>query len=636
VHCVRTIDELTLDSGTNSDDRSWMSFRRGLSGRREPPPGGSGEVGGGPEASHRKGDEMIRTRTSRLGVLAGLVVSLAALVLAVGGCDSDGVLVHPLGLPGPTGPPGPAGSPAPTYVAGTGIDIDPSTDEISVVIGTTVGTVAEGNHLHDATYWKLAGNAGTVPGTDFVGTTDAQALELRVNGARALRLEPNGTNSPNVIGGHSSSSVTAGALGAVISGGGGRLTPTGTPYPNSVTDDYGAVGGGLGNRAGDDAGTTGDAGFASVGGGADNTASGMTSTVGGGGSNTASGNTSTVGGGIENAASGPSSTVGGGVQNAASGTASTVGGGDGNRVTDDYGTVGGGQLNQAGDDAGTTGDATHATVGGGFTNFADDLYATVGGGGFNVASGWTSTVGGGGGNSASGGSATVGGGGGNTASGLLSTVSGGSVSTASGDYATVGGGASNTASGDYATVPGGISNVAGGLFSFAAGRRAKTNHAGAFVWGDSTDFDFNSSAANEFAARATGGVRLVTAIDGAGAPTKTFSISNAGDVTVQGNVAAQTLTVGGGTPVASVLSTPGTLDFPATPAQTSSDLTITVAGAAVGDTVALGAPNGSVLADSSFSAWVSAADTVTVRFNNYSAGAQDPASGTFRATVIRF
>ena len=41
--------------------------------------------------------------------------------------------------------------------------------------------------------WSLNGNSGTTPGTNFLGTTDNQALELKVNGQRALRIEPDGT-----------------------------------------------------------------------------------------------------------------------------------------------------------------------------------------------------------------------------------------------------------------------------------------------------------------------------------------------------------------------------------------------------------------------------------------------------------
>lgn len=77
-----------------------------------------------------------------------------------------------------------------------------------------------------------------------------------------------------------------------------------------------------------------------------------------------------------------------------------------------------------------------------------------------------------------------------------------------------------------------------------------------------------------------------------------------------------------------------TLDFPSTAAGTSSDLTIAVAGAAVGNPVSVSAPVNA--ANSSYSAFVSSAGVVTVRFNNYSAGAIDPASGTYKVTVSKF
>ena len=74
-----------------------------------------------------------------------------------------------------------------------------------------------------------------------------------------------------------------------------------------------------------------------------------------------------------------------------------------------------------------------------------------------------------------------------------------------------------------------------------------------------------------------------------------------------------------------------TLDFPSTAAGTVSDLTITVTGAADGDVVSYSVPNASQTADGRYSAWVSAADTVTIRFSPISTA--DPASGTFKATV---
>lgn len=79
-----------------------------------------------------------------------------------------------------------------------------------------------------------------------------------------------------------------------------------------------------------------------------------------------------------------------------------------------------------------------------------------------------------------------------------------------------------------------------------------------------------------------------------------------------------------------------TLNFGSTAASSSSDLTITVTGASVGDPVALGLP-GTIDANSTYTAWVSATNTVTVRFNNYqSVGAIDPASGTFKVIVYKY
>lgn len=154
-----------------------------------------------------------------------------------------------------------------------------------------------------------------------------------------------------------------------------------------------------------------------------------------------------------------------------------------NRVTDDYGTVGGGSSNRAGNNDATTTNASFATVGGGLSNTASANYATVGGG-------WA-----------------------NTASGLATTVGGGWANIASGNSATVSGGTTNTASGYYATVGGGMSNTAAGDYSFVVGRRAKNDnaaHDGVFIFADSTNADFSSTAANQFLVRASGGMGVGT------------------------------------------------------------------------------------------------------------------------------
>jgi hypothetical protein len=71
----------------------------------------------------------------------------------------------------------------------------------------------------------------------------------------------------------------------------------------------------------------------------------------------------------------------------------------------------------------------------------------------------------------------------------------------------IGGGYYNTASGNAAMVPGGSGNIASGVASFAAGRQAQALHDGAFVWSDLSGV-FSSTAANQFAVRAAGGLRF--------------------------------------------------------------------------------------------------------------------------------
>jgi len=163
--------------------------------------------------------------------------------------------------------------------------------------------------------WSLLGNRGTDPTTNFLGTTDDVAFEVRVNDARALRIEPNST-CPSLIGGYSGNTVPAGVIGATIGGGGqsGEI--------NQVNGSFGTVGGG-----------------------GSNTASDMYATAGGGRSNTASGSYATVGGGYGNEASGSYATVGGGDYNKASGTNATVGGGWTNTAAGDYSFVAGFRAN---------------------------------------------------------------------------------------------------------------------------------------------------------------------------------------------------------------------------------------------------------------------------------------------------
>lgn len=114
----------------------------------------------------------------------------------------------------------------------------------------------------------------------------------------AVRVE-NNPESPNVIAGSKHNSVTAGVVGATISGGGG----TGTSR-NRIDDDYGTIGGGSGN--------TTQAVGAVVGGGVVNSAGGKYATVPGGLGNTAYGDYSFAAGWYAGVRSGPQTQTDGG------------------------------------------------------------------------------------------------------------------------------------------------------------------------------------------------------------------------------------------------------------------------------------------------------------------------------------
>jgi hypothetical protein len=167
---------------------------------------------------------------------------------------------------------------------------------------------------------------------------------------------------PNLIGGFLGTGsggatpgnrVTAGVVGATIGGGGFNGTVAFSTWTisgdasNRVTDGFGTVGGGFGNRAGNYDASGDNALWATVGGGRDNVASGEHAIVGGGYANRASGKLSTAGGGLSSIASGFEATVGGGHWNNATGEKATVGGGKENVASGFAATVPGGDFNTA-------------------------------------------------------------------------------------------------------------------------------------------------------------------------------------------------------------------------------------------------------------------------------------------------
>ena len=249
-------------------------------------------------------------------------------------------------------------------------------DAVTLSAGANVTLTTNGNSLQLSSSggatsgWALGGNGGTTS-ANFLGTTDNHALELRVNGQRALWLYPT-TGSPSLIGGYAGNTIEGGVVGATIAGGGnaGGI--------NYVFDSYGAVGGGAGNTAGNNDGLVNGESYATVAGGVNNVASGFSATVAGGEYNQASDFDATIGGGNGNSAIGFGSTIAGGFGNGA-GQFSSVAGGDSNNA-----------------------EADNSSIGGGYGNYAPGLFGTIAGGAVNISSGPYATIGGGTNNTASG------------------------------------------------------------------------------------------------------------------------------------------------------------------------------------------------------------------------------------------
>lgn len=252
------------------------------------------------------------------------------------------------------------------------------------------GTVKATNFVGDGSgltgvggFWSTSGNAGTISGTNFIGTTDNQALEIKVNNVRVMRIEPT-LNSPNIIFGSQASSATG--SGSTVSGGG---------FAGSNCFELST---GLNTRQCFNTATN----IAStVSGGSSNNSSGDHSTVSGGKGNTSSNFSSIVSGGFQNTASGNSSTVAGGQNNSAIGIVSVVGGGFTNNAKADFSTISGGSDNKTGAINGAV-NAQYSTVSGGVLNSADASAATVAGGARNLANGNNAFIAGGTDNTASG------------------------------------------------------------------------------------------------------------------------------------------------------------------------------------------------------------------------------------------
>jgi len=312
-----------------------------------------------------------------------------------------------------------------------------------------------------------------------------------------LTVQVNLAGAPNLIGGAPVNYVASGVVGATIVGG-GATNYQGLPDTNSVSADFGTIGGGYGNQVGLLASA------ATIAGGYANQILTYSSsaTVGGGQYNLilAESFDATIGGGTGNQIqyNAPTSTIGGGAQNAIQPGAftSTIGGGYYNQIQSNayYGTISGGEQNtiQPG--------AYNSTIAGGIYNqiLTNAYTATIGGGAQNQiqtnASG--STIGGGLDNFilVNAFNSTIGGGIANQiqTNAYSSTIGGGSQNQiqTNANYAVIGGGYNNliqsnayssTISGGYNNQiqPGANNSAIGGGY----GNQIQTNASGSAIGG---------------------------------------------------------------------------------------------------------------------------------------------------------
>jgi hypothetical protein len=342
------------------------------------------------------------------------------------------------------------------------------TDDVTLTAGSNATVVTAGSTVTISavpatvvtnTGWGISGNSGTTPGANFLGTSDNQPLELKVNGQRVLRLEPN-ANGPIVIGG--SSNNWAFADGATIAGGVGNSIQSNATYSTIAGGYYNLI-------------QSSNIVFAPkydfIGGGIYNTIEPYTwaGSIPGGYANRIQyfGSYATIAGGLWNV-------IGSNAYSAA---------------------IGGGRSNVIGSYA------QYATIAGGTSNTVGGSFATIGGGYYNIIE--------------------PAGFGGAILSGVSNriqylehypVIAGGlnNLIGTNADSSAIGGGQYNTISNQaqYATIPGGSSNTVGASYSLAAGQRAKANHPGTFVWADSQGSDFISTWTNQFLIRAAGGVGI--------------------------------------------------------------------------------------------------------------------------------
>lgn len=406
----------------------------------------------------------------------------------------------------------------------SGRDIDVSYDETtqSVVIGAAsnkgINPDAKGGDRElqgsalDA--WTMRGEGITVSSgapaaatsSDYIGTNAPGNVpfNVRANGQPVMTFQPNGTNTPSIIGGSGSNSAPGSGQGNTISGGGSATAFTANTIEGLL---YNSIGGGEGNKilnagssrssiGGGNANSIGNAGN-SVGdgviaGGVGNQLLGSNSAIGGGRGNIINTGTqsSTIAGGRGNMVfvNVIAGTIGGGVTNRINASNGTIAGGSGNNTSGDGATIGGGFSNYVSgygsgifsgesnsvdlDNSAIAGglenriDGYHSFIGGGNRNAITNGNSSVIGGGIeNVVDGYASGILTGSGNNNRGDHNVIATGVGNQIDGIFSFVGSGDSHVSQGEYNLIGDGRNNQISGSFNLISHGLFNVINSNFS---------------------------------------------------------------------------------------------------------------------------------------------------------------------------
>jgi hypothetical protein len=129
----------------------------------------------------------------------------------VNDCNAGVAVPGPAGVTGSIGSTGTTGSIGVTGATGVGTTGTTGSTGATGSIGIT-GTTGAGSTGYTGatgadlgTHWTITGNAGTTPGTNFIGTTDAQDLAINTNNTEKMRITSGGqlglnTTNPNRLG----------------------------------------------------------------------------------------------------------------------------------------------------------------------------------------------------------------------------------------------------------------------------------------------------------------------------------------------------------------------------------------------------------------------------------------------------